>query len=67
MTEKPNKTTPPSAAPLKEELQVHIRITENGEICAWGLDQKGEEKIYGLTGNLDLINRYKAMSFNLCG
>ena len=67
MTEKPNKTISPAEDPLKGELQIHIRITESGEICAWGLDRKGEEKIFSLTGNLDLINKYKAMSFNLCG
>lgn len=49
------------------ELQIHIHITESGEICAWGLDQEGEERIFSLTGNPDLINKYKTMAYNLCG
>ncbi len=55
-----NKTT-------EKEPQIHIMITENGEICAWGLDQSGEEQIFSLTGNLKLINKWKAMSYRLCG
>ncbi|MEA1923436.1 MAG: hypothetical protein U9N63_12365 [Pseudomonadota bacterium] len=55
-----NKTT-------EKESPIHIRIMENGEICAWGLNQSGEEQIFSLTGNLDLINKCKAMSYNLCG
>ena len=47
--------------------EIHIRITENGEICAWGLDQSGEERIFSLTGNLDLINKCDAMSYKFCG
>ena len=57
---KTNKTT-------EKEPPIHIRITESGEICAWGLNQSGEEQIFSLTGNLDLINKCKAMSYNLCG
>ena len=49
------------------EPQIHIRSTESGEICAWGLDQSGEEQIFSLTGNLDLINKCKDMSYDLCG
>ncbi len=59
-TDKSNKTT-------EKESPIHIRITESGEICAWGLNQSGEEQIFSLTGNLDLINKCKAMSYNLCG
>jgi len=59
-TDKSNKTT-------AKEPQIHIRITESGEICAWGLDQEGEEQIFSLTGNLDLINKCKDMSYDLCG
>ena len=55
-----NKTT-------EKKSPIHIRITESGEICAWGLNQSGEEQIFSLTGNLDLINKCKAMSYNLCG
>lgn len=57
----------PSCKTTGIEPQIHIRITESGEICAWGLDQNGEERIFSLTGNPDLINKYKTMSYNLCG
>ena len=57
----------PTDKTTEKEPQIHIRITESGEICAWGLDQNGEEQILSLTGNLDLISKCKAMSYNLCG
>ncbi len=62
-----NKQTHKTNKTIENEPQIHIRITESGEICAWGLDQKGEEQIFSLTGNFDLINKCKAMSYNLCG
>ncbi len=62
-----NQQTAKSNKNTEKEPPIHIRITESGEICAWGLNQSGEEEIFSLTGNLDLINKCKAMSYNLCG
>ena len=61
------KSILPLVKTTEKEPQIYIRITESGEICAWGLDQSGEEQIFSLTGNHDLINKWKAMSYNLCG
>ncbi|MBN2808830.1 MAG: hypothetical protein JXR80_04985 [Deltaproteobacteria bacterium] len=61
-----NLSTGPGTS-MDQEPHIHIRITADGEICAWGLDRKGEERIFSLTGNQDLINKCKAMSYNLCG
>ena len=57
----------PSVKATEKGPQIHIRITESGEICAWGLNQSGEEQIFSLTGNLDLINKCNAMSYRFCG
>ena len=51
----------------KKELKIHIRISAEGEICAWGLEQEDEKQLLDLTGNQDLSNKNKAMSFSLCG
>jgi len=59
---KKNETIAPDKKP-----QIYIKICEDGEICAWGLDQEHEELLLSLTGNHDLADQYKAMSFNLCG
>ena len=67
MNSSTQKNIASSGKPPVEELQIHIRITESGEICAWGLDQSGEERIFSLTGNLDLINKCNAMSYRFCG
>ena len=47
--------------------KIHIRISDDGEICAWGLEQNHEELLLNLTGNQNLADQIKAMSFNLCG
>ncbi len=57
-----SKVTTPDKKP-----QIYIKISADGEICAWGLDQGHEEQLLELTGNHDLAALCKAMSFNLCG
>ncbi len=51
----------------EKKLQLHIKISADGEICAWGLNQNQEEQLLSLTGNHDLADTNKDMSFNLCG
>lgn len=51
----------------EKKPQIHIKISDAGEICAWGLDQEQEEQLLNLTGNHELADLCKAMSFNLCG
>ena len=67
MSNKAQKRVLPSVKSPGKEPQIHIKITESGEICAWGLEQGGEEQIFNLTGNPDLINKCKAMSYRFCG
>ena len=67
MNSKTHKTAMQSNKSSEKKPQIHIRITESGEICAWGLNQSGEEQIFSLTGNLELINKSNDMSYNLCG
>ena len=62
-----NKQTDRSNKTTEKEPQIYIQITETGEICAWGLDQDGEEQIFSLTGNHDLINKCGTMSYKFCG
>ena len=50
-----------------KNFQIHIKISDDGEICVWGLDQEHEEQLLNLTGNHDLVDQCKTMSFNLCG
>jgi hypothetical protein len=51
----------------KKKPQIHISISDKGEICAWGLAQNQEEKLFNLTGNHKLSETCPAMSFKLCG
>ncbi len=46
---------------------VHIRISDKGEICVWGLEQEYEKQLLILTGNRDLSELCESMSFTLCG
>ena len=59
------KTT--AAVNTEKKVQIYIKISDDGEICAWGLDQNNEKQLLNLTGNHDLADKCKAMSFNLCG
>jgi hypothetical protein len=59
------KTT--DAINAENRPQIHIKISDDGEICAWGLDQEQENQLLNLTGNHDLADLCKTMSFNLCG
>ena len=58
-----NKTTETA----EKKTLIHIQIGEDGEICAWGLNQDQEEQLLSLTGNHDLAEQNPNMSFNLCG
>jgi len=60
------KSLPPTSG-MCENNNIHIRITETGEICAWGLNAEGEKLLFRLTGNFALVNKFEHMSFNLCG
>ncbi len=51
----------------EKKAPIYIKISDDGEICAWGLDQEHEKQLLNLTGNRDLADQCKAMSFNLCG
>ena len=59
------KTTETIGAEKKPQL--HIKISADGEICAWGLNQDQEKQLLSLTGNRDLADKNRGMSFNLCG
>lgn len=67
MNKQTHKTDPRPPQATEKKQPIHISITENGEICAWGLDQSEEKQIFSLTGNLELINKCKAMSYKFCG
>ncbi len=51
----------------KNDPKIFIRISEKGEICAWGLELEAEKQLLISTGNQDLSEQSEAMSFNLCG
>ncbi|MBN2705634.1 MAG: hypothetical protein JXR89_04245 [Deltaproteobacteria bacterium] len=61
-----NNESPPPTDGVHEN-NIHIRITETGEICAWGLNAEGEKLLFRLTGNFVMVNKFEHMSFNLCG
>ena len=51
----------------EKKPQIYIKISDDGEISAWGLDQEHEEQLLNRTGNHDLADQCQSMSFNLCG
>ncbi len=61
MTNKPCKTD------NSKPPQIHVRISDKGEICIWGLEQEQEKQLLMLTGNQDLSKLCESMSFTLCG
>ncbi|MBN2705844.1 MAG: hypothetical protein JXR89_05320 [Deltaproteobacteria bacterium] len=57
---------PPQTGHLGDH-RVFFNISSSGEISAWGLNAAEEEQLLQLTGNSELLEIIKNMSFEFCG
>lgn len=63
---KSSSTQHQSAAENREQ-RIFLNISREGEISGWGLSAAEEQRILELTGNQDLIETIRRMSFDFCG